>query len=586
MAKLFVGRSLLNLNRHEEAIVQLKLFFEENKDLETLRSAALTLLDASSQLNDLASFDFAVQKLNPSDPELPKAYFSRAQMLKKSDHFALAKQQLEQILTQFPSFPQKGEVAFELAHLEYKDQAWESCRNKCIAFLAEYPEHPLASFGARYLVAASTELAARQPLLRPQLITDLNTFLASSSAPIDKTEWELLLAKTHYELGHFEQAIAHLEPLQTPNALLLHALVLRDEKHDLEQFVTLAEKALDLGATLIEPAQIHTALFSAYIELSNLDKGAEHLYQAFLANSDIKTENLLWLAERFSTRLEETPSDLILAGQTAEVLAKCKAALHLPKGAPEDASSTGLCIAALHLHEGAPEDASSEDTSSAERIVCKLAEVYSLLGRVDDSIALLKSIEFPSEKRDLLLAEALAKKGILAEAIQMFDAIVSSSATMRDPISASASLQLARLKLKEETPDLVEVATQLKSLTLQKNLIGEPVYLEAALDYVSLQAKDDQARKKVLLEKTKKDFLERSDLLSNDYHEARQKFPQKNKLFEGYMMLIDAEILLTQGETEKSKTLLEQIVNEQCGAPLLERARMLLISIDELKPKI
>ncbi len=108
-------------------------------------------------------------------------------------------------------------------------------------------------------------------------------------------------------------------------------------------------------------------------------------------------------------------------------------------------------------------------------------------------------------------------------------------------------------------------------------MIGEPTYLEAALDYIELQGQNEPVKKRALLEKTKRDFLERTDLLSNDYHEARLKYPQKNKVFEGYMKLIDAEIWVSEGKIEEAKRTLELLIDEPCEPSLLERSRMLLL---------
>ena len=576
MARLFLGRSFLHLKKYGQAIDELKSYIEEAPLSEMFHAAVLSLLDASYQSNDLASLTFAIEKLAaiyPQDPELPKAYFSRAQILKKNQNLAGAKEQLEQLLTQFPQFSQKAQVIFELTHLDYKEKAWEACHKRARAFLAQFPEHELSLFAWRYFISSSAELAAHNPALREQLITDLETFLKLPLPDAEKGEWQLLLGKTHCERHDYEKAIACLQQLNTPNAHLLLALCYRDGHADLESFCRVAEKALAEGANLIESGQVHTSLFNAYLELSQMEKGAEHLYAAFQANADIKIENLLWLADVYFSKLQEEETHFALAHRTALLLQKCKAAM---------AAIDPQCKAALHL-----------DIDS-ESVTCKLAKVYAILGRVDDGIALLESVKSPGPETQLLLAEGYSRKGIIGKATEIFDAIVSSSATVRTPVSASASLQAARLKLASEHPDLTAIATQLKSLVVQKTFEGEPVYLEAALDYVNVQSQTDLEKRMTLLQKTKVDFERRDDLLSKDYHEARAKWPRKDKLYQGYLQLIDAEILASQAKLDpqnqkelraKSKDLLLQIVNEQTATALLGRARMLLASVDEPKAK-
>ena len=86
-----------------------------------------------------------------------------------------------------------------------------------------------------------------------------------------------------------------LENLELPNARLLLSLCYRDGFQKTEQFCQMAEEALAQGADLIERGQIHASLYNGYLELSQLEKGAEHLYEAFMAGADLKEENLLWL---------------------------------------------------------------------------------------------------------------------------------------------------------------------------------------------------------------------------------------------------------------------------------------------------
>lgn len=562
MARLFLGRSLLNMKKYASAVNELKSYVQEAPVSDTLHAALINLLEASYQSDDLPSLDYAIGKLVASyanDSEMPKAYFSRAQLLKKGQQFDEARKQLEHLLVQFPEFQHRSQVLFELTHLDYKAKAWDECSKKAHAFLTEFPEHELSSFAWRYYISASAEMAIEHPELRKKLIGDLENYLKSPIADSERQEWELLLAKTHYELQEYEKAISRLQNLDSPNAHLLLSLCYRDGYSDLTQFCEIAETALSQGANLIVPAQIHTSLFNAYVELGEMDKGADHLYAAFQAKADVKTENMLWLADVYLARLESEQNNFVLAHRAALILDKCKTSI-----------------------------------PDSEEIICKLAKVYSILGRTDDEIALLESLKSLSSEAQLLLAEGYARKGIVEKATQMFDEIVSSSATVRTPISASASLQATRLKLVGENPDLAKIATQLKSLVVQKTFEGEPTYLEAALDYVEVQAKTDLAKKVALLQKTKVDFESRDDLLSKDYHEARSRWPQKDKIYQGYLQLIDAEVLASRAKLEpqnqkelraKSKDLLLKIVNEQSATALLQRARMLLTSVDEPKAK-
>lgn len=550
MAQVFIGKSLHHLKKFPEAIQEFKSFILQASPSSLLHSALLSMADAAYQINDLAALDLALEKMKihyPQDPELPKVYFSRAQILKKNQNLPDARNQLEQILAQFPQSPQKAQALFELTHLEYKTKAWDSCYQKTRHFLSEFPEHELASFVWKYLVSCSAEMARENPSLKKQLVVDLETYLNQSHSTPEKEEWQLLLAQAYYEMGSYEKAMSQLQTLKSPNARLLLSLCYRESLNDLEQFCQLAESALKEGANLIDPAQIHASLFNALLERSQIDSAAEHLFAAFVAKAPIKTENLLWLANYFYDRLQEEPTHFVFASRVEKILQAC-------------------------LQE-APETLS------------KLAKVYTVLGRVDEAIALLETVQEPQGEALLLLAECYAKKGVAEKAIEMFDSIVASSASVKNPVSASASLQGTRLKLTTDHPDLIKIATQLKTLVVQKNLESEPLHLEAALDYVDLQSKLDPGKRLALLMKTKHDFETQDDLLSKDYHEARSRSPLKNKIYKGYMQLIEAQILQAQAKLDpqnqkdlqaKSKGLLLQIIEEQTATALLERAQTIL----------
>lgn len=551
IGRLFLGRSLLQTRHYPEAVQELKAYIQNAPVSETLFAALLSLLDASYQTGDLQSLDEAIAKLvyhYPQNPELPKAYFSRAQILKRNECFDEAKKELDKLIAEYPAFPQKAQVMFELTHLDFKAKNWDGCYRRGLAFLNTFAGHELSPFAWRYYVSASSEIAMQKPEHRPQLLADLEAFLHLPLTEIEKSEWQLLQAKTYFELKRYDEAMSCLKSQDTPNARLLLSLCYRDGYRDIEQFCKIAEEALSNGANLVDLGQIHASLYNAYLEISNIDKAAQHLYEAFMAKAELKTENILWLADHYYHQLLEEEGNFVIAARAAALYLKAK-----PLG--------------------------------TEQITCRLSKVYSILGRIDDAIALLEGISNPSQEAQLILAENYEKKGIVDQAVQIFDAIVSACGTGRSPVAAEAALHGVRLKIAQGNPNLVEIATQLKNLVLQKNFEGEPLYLEAALDYVAIASKNDPAKKVALLQKTREDFEQRNDLLSKDYHAAREKSPRKNITYQGYMKLIDAEIALSEAKIDrahqkdlqaKSKTLLLQIMETPIASCLKERVQKLL----------
>jgi tetratricopeptide (TPR) repeat protein len=283
------------------------------------------------------------------------------------------------------------------------------------------------------------------------------------------------------------------------------------------------------------------------------EKCADHLYQAFMAHADISKENLLWLGDWYFSKNNE------IALQTFSEILK----------------------------------------SGFDETVCyKLGKLYSLSGRTEDQISILEklmehynadpTVEWKWKlEAKLLLAQAYIEKGWEEKALGLLNEVANGHSATRSETIAQAYLDKARifrerLQKNPDNPALVDVASQFKDLVLQRRLEQEPIHLEAALDYVSLLEKiapNPMEKRQALLEKVIKDFENTDNVLSKDYHQARLKYPAKNRIFENYMRFIDVEILIAKSELStdiglqkelqaKAKDLLLQIKSE-CDQPTL-----------------
>ncbi|MBI3508044.1 MAG: hypothetical protein HY069_00155 [Chlamydiia bacterium] len=172
--------------------------------------------------------------------------------------------------------------------------------------------------------------------------------------------------------------------------------------------------------------------------------------------------------------------------------------------------------------------------------------------------------------------------------------------TLRSEISAQACLERARLRVADwkqrkahpTDPEIQKAMVDFKKLTLQRTLANEPIHLEAALDYIALQTELELPQQQIskelaLLTKAKHDFESAEDLLSKDYQESRAKYPQKTKIYEGYLRFIEACILCCQAKQPqseeaqnklraKAKELLLQIVDDRIHPTLTARCQMQL----------
>ena len=157
MAHLFLGKSSLALKKYSEAASELKNLVEESPSMrsENLQSAFLSLVEASFQSNDLGGMNAALAKLtelNPSHPEIAKGNFSRAMLFKKLGNKEECRNELQHLQSESSQFSLRPQVIFELAHLEYQEENWESCRSYSQIFVTEFPHSELAPFAWRHLL--------------------------------------------------------------------------------------------------------------------------------------------------------------------------------------------------------------------------------------------------------------------------------------------------------------------------------------------------------------------------------------------------------------------------------------------------
>lgn len=584
MVHLFLGQSLYQLKQYPEAVAELLAYIQAEPDTVSLQSASTTLLDAAFKAQDLSALDEAIASLNTCDPQvLPKAYFSKAQLLKQLQQPEEARLVLSDLLTRFPESEQRLFALFELTHLAIAAKDWAASMAHAEQFLQHYPEHQLALYIRRYLATASLALASDHPdemSYREKLVKDLEQLLSyQEQLPLEEVaDWQFFLAKAIYEKGQLEEAIASLEKLlsqkgpfaQQANAKLLLALAYREKQADPALFCRLAQEALAEGASLLHPGQMHLVLFNAYLSDSVWEKAADHLFLAFQHKTEIQEKNLEWLADYSYQQIVQEKEKY--------------PAYHSPR-----LQETAQVLETL-LHT------SSQAPLEKEKALVSLAQLYAWLDRPQEAIALLEFLvtayeEAPLEKKKLeseaklILAQSYLQTEQAAKALPLFDWVVQHSAKARSYPATLARLQIARWQMQQETADPHKIAVQLKDLVLQRTLANEPLHLEAALDYIELQTKQEGLDKKwALLQKTKADFSSQEELLSKDYQEARAKLPLKNKIYEGYMQLIEAESLAIQAKLskeseeapkwqERAGQLLQQILADNAHPDLVARAR-------------
>jgi hypothetical protein len=260
-----------------------------------------------------------------------------------------------------------------------------------------------------------------------------------------------------------------------------------------------------------------------------------------LLKANIELPNLLWLANHAYEQFEKNP---VFAQQALDITH------HILTREDVDPKNIG------------------PETLVLEPLILHYAKLLQYFKQPTESIAWLEILEAHykttpelnwhclSEAR-LNLAESLLAAGSKDLAEALFDTIASSS-ILRDRFAATAALQSARIKQTSTQTDPEQILTMLKNIALQKTLVNEPIHLEAAIDYVellaSLQSPDQRLEKSLdLLIKTKANFTLEDDLLSKDYHAARNQNSEQNQIYLNYMVYLDAKILLVNAQLEKDE---------------------------------
>ncbi|MEI6243090.1 MAG: hypothetical protein WCP39_06775 [Chlamydiota bacterium] len=223
-----------------------------------------------------------------------------------------------------------------------------------------------------------------------------------------------------------------------------------------------------------------------------------------------------------------------------------------------------------------------------------LSYLYGVMGQEMKKIALLEQLSALYANREiawkweaetyLSLGKWYEFKKDYSKALAAFEVILSKQ--KKNNTFLEASLHVSRLRIasmkKEDfqllNPVLLRELDFLKNLQVIRKLISEPVHLEAALEYVDAyshleKSEHSQEKRLLLLTKMKEEFSSEEDILSKDYHHSRKLLPTKDRIYQSYMRLVDAEMalcrskLMTSLEKENYKReaerLLHSLLNEK-----------------------
>ncbi|MGD0664214.1 MAG: tetratricopeptide repeat protein [Rhabdochlamydiaceae bacterium] len=577
-----LARSHFKLDQIPEAILHYNRFIEkETESTPHKRAAYLTLIHCAQKTDSSSLFDqVLVQFLKdfPSDEEAGKALLLHAQVSLQKGDVGQASRDLDQLLRDFPDFPDQETLLYDQALLLSKTQQWERSRSAFISYLGKFPSTSRSNQIWTSIVHSSVQElkgATEENLVykKEQLASDLTQALAMSNlfSSDEEAAYQFLLGQLIFDLNRFSESAAKLDDFcqkypehpSVAEAYLLQALSHYQLKSEPELFIPAAEKALSRADDFTHKTALRLHLFNAYLSVKQFDKAAENLYQTFIVDGTaVQPENQLWLAGYYKDKDDHV--------KAVEIFKKALAV--------DDDYNVNFDPALTYLEGETLKFAGLLDLSQKEKV---LRSLVALQGRHH---------ALPWKHQDTTLLELgqtcmnLQRSG---EALATFEALIAKEDQVSPLIRNTALLEKARILLSEcadrseDSPTLRLVLSTLKDLQIQKQISQEPIHLEAALDYADLRTSlsPEVARSEsalFFLNRVKEDFNAKDDPISQEYHEARLRYPEKDIIFQNYMKCLEAELLcweaklaLQNNDNEKAEhskqvaiTLFEEVRNE------------------------
>jgi tetratricopeptide (TPR) repeat protein len=583
----------------EEDYISALLYFEKYlsstpSPSSRMRNALFMTIEASRNISEIPSLSYAVdlfEKSFPQDPKLPEVLFSYAITLKDKDP-CRTQATLSRILRKYPSFPHRDGVTYELALILYSQGLWEESHTILTTLISSYPESSYVQAALQNLVNVSLRLVETHEEhlsegLQHQLVLDIRRAL-DSSHPLEhniKESYKLHLAHALYNTKKYDDVIEVLSSFvqdfpASPSLSQAHYLLTLcyHTLHDNEFTFIHGERTLALNGAIEEKAALHRILFSSSLALAQrnveeetqtmyFDKAAYYLYLIFDDGShSIKNDNKLWLVSHYFTPLQEYMKsswhhNLEESGYLTEA--------HKAKK---------LFQNILSLDEETRLSPIDEDTLALETTLYKYTLLLGWLNIPEEKESLLTQIcEYYSKEPSwawkmkdqvyMSLGELYEETGKTSQALATFLPLLSNDA-LDAPTRHYAQLHHARLVLQShdlsvlDDADVEEALKTLKNLQIRKKLANEPIYLEAALAYAEAMAlrpstssghKTYHESLRFYLSRMKEDFSIHKDIWSKDYEASRALLPEKDFIYQAYIMLIDARIAALESSIAYNK---------------------------------
>lgn len=603
-----VGKSYFAIENYQDASEPIGQFIaSESESTEQLKNALLIQMTCAQNLTDEPLFDQSLQKMEihfPEDSELPKAIFMHAMLCKETGNLAQTKVKLEHIKETYPDFEDQESFLFEYGLAAHQSDEWENSYGTYETYLANFSDSHRSESAWKLFLSSALHLFELEdhPYTKEQFYGDLGRILHNETlfSHDELKEYRLLYAKTAYELEKYQEALDYthefilaslneeIDREALAEANYLAALCHHQMQDDNFAFCNHLENALKLNPENYQNATTHLHLYNGYIRNEDhIDLAAHHLYEAIsLGDQPVKPTNKLWLANFYynqaksylDTNWKRSPND------NADVEAQVERA-------------TGLFASVLKENDTLV--VLEEKTLAYESEALKFAELLGKKGDQAGRLAVVSALveqqntngdlDWQYKKHALFeLANSYKSLGDGEKALETFTFIKNTGTELPTSMSHMATLESAQIQFNlldkslksESSEEILVILNQLKELQIRKNILSEPVHMEAALAYAEIradlaEASDQDARYLFFLNRMKEDFTSTFDTIGSEYHAALEHNEGKHQMYGSYMKFVDAEIYRVQAK--------QKAQSDEAGAAeeLNENALALLSEIKE-----
>ncbi len=597
----FMGRAAFALENYQEAIDILKPLLDVQGTATTASSneklVLVTLILSAQKLNQPEVAQGWLSQLEDnfsSDVLLPRLMLSQATLLRAKGHSLEALSILERAQDKLTFQDDLEKAAFERLGLLNELQRWRACRDVACNFVVDFPDSAMLPVVAKLKI----QMTARQlqdnsltveerNLVQQRLSHELKQALEEGKyfTEEERPTYLLHLAKSEYAQKNFHAAMVAAKEFlenyprdkEAYQAHLILAYCYFDTGGALQPFISHAESALALRPELPDQDVIRLNLFGAYLQLArtagepvdtqggNTSRAADHLYAVVNRKMTVvKPDNLRWLARFYYTQVRQNGHEgyieALPPSQRRTLAMRAAEALEViaDKNNVFDKQS-------ISGREGNLQD------------LVMLSRLYGWLGRNDNRRSLLEQLinrPWPETREmraqlaqlRLELAQRYEEAGEAKKALKTYEEIVSSASDNDSHIRDATQLQMARLrfyslpvnKRRSDNPEVVMVLSTLQGLQARRSLAHEPVHLEAAWERANIAAavaagpSEDEALL-TQLKLAKRQIVSQDDIVSRDYHAARQTRVDKDQIYQAYLMLFDARIAVLEANQAASR---------------------------------